>query len=363
MQKTIVCTIEEEVIMNYLFIKELYQEGDKVLLITQYRLNHLAEQYRQLFQYINDIEVISLEKDGDEDFWDTICKTIRNNVMLRGNENYYVNLSSGTRIMSIAVQQVFESFNSKFFFMPLDRNVIIHSQIDDNNDNNDDMLSQINHKVTVAEYMKINGVSSRQSKPTLPAEYAEQFFGFFTGNHLTNNDFDILEDLRDLRDKDIDVSSIKGLDKFLRFINFPQENENQLTMHEIQYLTGGWFEEYIYYLVKETIAPDDIAMSVRIQRQGSEFQNELDVVFTLKNRLYAIECKTGVGKRSLYNQIVYKACALKEALLGIRSYSYIFSLNEDHKHSLERTARNMGIFFCDREFAEDKERFKKLLRL
>ena len=363
MQKTIVCTIEEEVIMNYLFIKELYQDGDKVLLITQYQLNHLVERYRQLFQYINNIDVISLDKDGDEDFWDIICKTIRDNLLQRGEENYYVNLSSGTRLMSIAVQQVFDKFNSKFFFMPLDRNVIIHSQIDDNNENNDDILSQINHKVSVAEYMKINGVSSHQSEPSLPEAYAEQFFGYFTGGHFTNNDFDILEDLRELRNKTIEVSSINGLDKFLRFINFPQQMDDKLTDTEVQYLTGGWFEEYIYYLMKETIAPDDIAMSVRIQRQGSEFQNELDVVFTLKNRLYAIECKTGVGKRSLYNQIVYKACALKEALLGIRSYSYIFSLNEDHRQSLERTARNMGIFFCDREFAEDKDRFRKLLRL
>ncbi len=363
MQKTIVCTIEEEAIMNYLFIKELYQEDDKVLLITQYRLNHLVERYRQLFQYINDINVISLEKDGDEDFWDIICKTIRNNVMQRGEENYYVNLSSGTRLMSIAVQQVFERFNSQFFFMPLDRNVIIHSQIDDNNDNNDDILTQINHKVTVAEYLKVNGVSSHQKQPTLGKEYANLFFELFNGNHLSGNDFEIIENLRELRNKKIEISRVNGLCNFLKYVNFPQTLESYLTDVEVQYLTGGWFEEYIYFLVKETIAPDDIAISVKVQRKGADSYNELDVVFTCNNNLYAIECKTGVGKRSLFNQIVYKACALKEALLGIRSYSYIFSLNEDHKQSLEQAARNMDIFFCDREFAEDKTAFKRLLRL
>ncbi len=101
-------------------------------------------------------------------------------------------------------------------------------------------------------------------------------------------------------------------------------------------------------------------MSVNIQREGSNSQNELDVVFTLQNRLFVIECKTGVGRLALYHQIVYKASALKEALLGMRSNAYIFSLNHDPEYHHARTARNMGITFCDHSYASDPMLLKAL---
>ncbi len=361
--KTIVCIIEDEMIINYLFVKDLYTDGDKVLFVTQYKLNYLAERYRSLFQYIKDIDVISLNKDGDEDLLDVICAKIRESLTKREEESYYVNLSGGTRLMSIAVQQVFEKHNSKFFFIPIDRNVIINSQIDDNYYDYSDKISKINHKLTVTEYLKVNDVISRREDPQKDEEYAKHFLALFIGGGFSNREFNILDDLRDLRNENIHIREVRGLDKFLRYINFPVTNRGLLSQNEVQYLTGGWFEEYIYYMIKSTIPIDDIALGVRVQRKNSDFQNELDVVFTLNNNLYAIECKTGVGKRSLYNQIVYKACALKEALLGIRSFSFIFSLNEDHRNNLEQTARNMGIYFCDRNFAEDPEAFKRLIRV
>ena len=49
---------------------------------------------------------------------------------------------------------------------------------------------------------------------------------------------------------------------------------------------------------------------------------------------------------SLFNEIVYKVCALKEVLLGT-SNSYIFSLKKDHKGVWKKTAKYMGITFCD----------------
>ena len=78
------------------------------------------------------------------------------------------------------------------------------------------------------------------------------------------------------------------------------------------------------------VKPDTIALGVEIRKKGGETCNDIDIAFTLNNQFHAIECKTGVGQRSLFNQMVYKACALNAALLGIRSNSYIFSLNTDY---------------------------------
>lgn len=360
MPKTIVCIIEEEMIMNYLFVKELYEDGDKVLFVTQFKYAPLVERYRSLFSgYIapGNISSITLRRDGDEDLWDKICRTIRGE--LSSDQCYLVNLSGGTRLMSIAVQQVFERFNSKFYFMPIDRNVIIHSQIDDENDNDDDIILPIKHRVTVAEYLKVNGIASHSKPITQDESYCDDFFQIFT-QQLSSKDYDIIDKLRECRERSVKFSEIKGLKQFIDYINFDSDSNEALSSLEVQFLTGNWFEEYIYYLVKRVVEPTDIAVGVDVQRIGSRNHNDIDVVFTLNNRLFAIECKTGVGRAALYNQIVYKACALKEALLGMRSNSYIFSVNDRNSANLSVTAKNMGITFCDRSYVENEQRLRNL---
>ena len=73
----------------------------------------------------------------------------------------------------------------------------------------------------------------------------------------------------------------------------------------------------------------------------------MDVVFTKGNKLYVIECKTSVESEYLFNQIVYKASALKEKLLGLSANSFIFSLNPPIDDRLKTTAVNMGTTYLD----------------
>ena len=103
----------------------------------------------------------------------------------------------------------------------------------------------------------------------------------------------------------------------------------------------------MYYKVSKHIIPDDIALNIHISRKGLKRKNELDVVFTKNNRLFVIECKTGVQTESLFNIIVYKACALREALLGVSCLSYIASLKKDANDDLKKIAASMDITFWD----------------
>jgi hypothetical protein len=141
--------------------------------------------------------------------------------------------------------------------------------------------------------------------------------------------------------------SVPGLSRFLFDIEFVPETKGVLNHDELEYLTGGWFEEYVYRLVQKYVKPQDMAISVVISRQGIRHNNELDVVFTKGNKLFVIECKTGVQTERLFNEIVYKVCAINEALLGVSSNSYIFSLKKDDSDVLKCIADNMGITFVD----------------
>lgn len=362
MKRTFVCIVDQEPIINYLFLKEALGYEDHILLIAAQPFKANAHALGQLYQDNYEVDYVILEQLGDEIIWDTLCRTLRHHLVT--TEHYFVNLSGGTRLMSIAVQQVFEEFNARFFFIPFDRNVIVHSQIDNNNDNNDDLFFPIKHKLSVQEYLSVNQLTYSSKKLSQSPEYTQHFCQLFADGIFSQQEYDVLDQLRDLRNNFVPLDNSQQSAKisaFLRFVDFQPQSPHQLTPTEVQYLTGNWFEEYLYHTIQTIIAPDDIALGVEIRKRGGETCNDIDIAFTLNNQLYAIECKTGVGKRSLFNQMVYKACALNEALLGIRSFSYIFSLNTDHNDIMHRMAQNMRINYCDREVVFNHELLKKII--
>lgn len=112
---------------------------------------------------------------------------------------------------------------------------------------------------------------------------------------------------------------------------------------------GGWFEEYVYHLIKDRLNPTDIVLGPKTANTN----NDLDVVFTIGNKLFVVECKTGVEGRGMLNEIVYKASALKENLLGLSARSFIFSLGQE-KEEWSKAAKNMGIEYYGRSFFTEK---------
>lgn len=67
-----------------------------------------------------------------------------------------------------------------------------------------------------------------------------------------------------------------------------------------KFLSGGWFEEYVYHFILIPLLEEGLIKDARLQlelEQENESQNtyqELDAVFSDGNRLYIIECKSGI---------------------------------------------------------------------
>lgn len=367
MQKTLVNIItEDNPIPAYLFIKEKYEEGDRLMYISAKDTEDDLDALSELFNVpALLIEEIVLRHDMDEFTYEKICRTVVG--YLDHESHYCVNLAGGTRYMALAVQQVFEKFDAEFFYVQVEENVIVKSAFDDSIYNNDDYFFPIRHRMTIAEYLGTHGIVhdlQRDSHEPIRSEKdANHFFELFTQQKLSGLDYETMEMLR-LHYRGRRRVNIKGaetsinpnrppipfLSVFLRDIGFVSDDKGVLSRSELEYLTGGWFEEYVYYQVKKFIKPHDIAINVKISRNGLRHNNELDVVFTKGNKLFVIECKTGVQTERLFNEIVYKLCAVSEALLGVSCHSYIFSLKKDDDNVLKRIAENMGITFIDYGF-------------
>ena len=364
MSKTIVNIItEDNPIPAYLFIKEKYEVGDRLMYISAKDTEDDLDALSELFSIPSThIEEIVLKHDMDEFSYEKICRVVL--TRLNHESHYCVNLAGGTRYMALAVQQVFEKFDSEFFYVQLEENLIVRSVFDERIYNNDDSFFPIQYRMSVAEYLRVHEIDSDLTKfvhsPIRSEAEAVHFFTLFSQQLLTSMDYEVMELLRiHYRDrKRINIASVQkssnpkrpmisNLTNFLRHVGFIPMVEGYLGRSELEYLTGGWFEEYVYYLVKRHVQPQDLSIGVRISRNGVRHNNELDVVFTKGNKLFVIECKTGVQTERMFNEIVYKLCAIKEALLGVSCCSYIFSLKRDDSDVLKKIAANMDITFVD----------------
>ena len=366
MSKTLVNIItEDNPIPAYLFIKEKYEEGDRMMYISAKDTEEDLDALSELFSVpATHIDEIILKNDVDELSYEKICRAVL--ARLNHETQYCVNLAGGTRYMALAVQQVFEKFNTQFFYVQVEENLIVQSVFDDGIYNNDDLFYPIKYKMTIAEYLRAHEIQHKLLQydhlPIRSESESTNIFEMFTQNKFTHDDYEVMEMLRlHYRNrKRINITAIESstdpnrpaiphLSAFLNHLYFIPKNNGMLYRDELEYLTGGWFEEYVYYLVKKHITPDDTAIGVKISRAGVRHNNELDVIFTKGNKLFVIECKTGVQTERLFNEIVYKLCAIKEALLGVSCYSYIFSLKKDDSNDLKRIAENMGITFVDHD--------------
>lgn len=379
MPKTIVNIVtEDNPVPAYLFIKEMYESGDRLLFIsakdTEEDLDALAEQFDVPSNLIDEVV---LKHDMDEITYEKICRTVRNNLV--PGVRYCVNLAGGTRYMALAVQQVFEKFHADYYYLDVEKNVIVKSVFDDSIYDDDDHFFPVKYRMSVAEYLQIHSVkhdikSLKDFEPIRSREEAERFLNVFISGQLTSADYDVLDTLRcHYRDKKrIHIQQVElageygcpatpNLSAFLNYIYFLPKINGVLLKEELEYLTGGWFEEYVYYQVIENLKPNEALIGPHIGREGLSLNNELDVVCIKNNKLFVIECKSGVQGKRMFNEIVYKACALREMMLGISCYSYIFSLKKDHKEDLKRIAANMDIQFVDGEMINSKKELVQVI--
>jgi len=379
MTKTLVNIISREhPLAAYLFIKEYYEVGDKLLFISA------NEDFECITPLVNTLHIdhevvqrIVLRRDSDKYTYERICRVI--NSAIDKHAEYYVNLAGGTRYMALSVQHVFSNFHSTFFYIQTRENLIVKTIFDNSIYDNDDEILPIRYKMKLSEYFEIYGLSHDLGTPKQlisDDQQAKHMFVLFSKRQLSYGDYKVMEVLREkyrnwkfinIKEVENAVSDtmvpIPNLSKFLDFIKFTPTKDGVLVHEELDYLTGGWFEEYVYHLIKATVNPDDIAIGVHIDGITEiKHNNELDVCFIKNNQLFVIECKSGINSESMFNEIVYKVSSLKEVLLGLDCQSYIFSLKKDPTGDLKKIAKYMGITFCDFDVLTQEEKLRKVLK-
>jgi len=238
------------------------------------------------------------------------------------SDDIFVNISDGTKIMSIVAFDFFKELGAKIFYVTGKNSEYIKIFPKSNQKN-----LIFNYRLSVKEYLEAYGFSiTKTGSVSQSFSVIESIFNYFApffepDTSLVSPHNFVFSELQKYRgissSKLISIDKIAGLKNLLADLNFTPKYIDSLTKDEIILLSGGWFEEYIHYKIQKefNLPKNHIGIGVFVEKQG--VPNEFDVVFTLNNKFYTIECKTSVyymenaKKRTTIGDFVYKCDSLQ----------------------------------------------------
>lgn len=177
MSTHLVSLISDHLLPNYLFIKEMEGKYDDLLFVTTEKM-HLDNIGARLEK------ALGVEKDSvqrvivsEENLNEAVGKL--NSISFSGDERFIVNLTCGTKIMSIGVYKFFSCFESSFYYIPIGKDKI------ENVGTSEDI--PLNYKINLDEYLTLYGLTftnDTTDKTLLDTEGAK--FEVYVYNRLRN---------------------------------------------------------------------------------------------------------------------------------------------------------------------------------
>lgn len=299
MKRHLVSIISQHSLPNFLFIKEMAGQYDNLLFITTEEMKDRAEQMETALDLpINSIRRIKVDGNNFQQAYKTLSAQ-----SFPKEDRFIVNMTGGTKMMSLAVWLFFYQEKNSFYYVPINKNQYYNLLTN--------TWMPLEYRASLREYFLLYGLSFK-------ADNSLTHDGAFTFNQFNN-------------------VKMKGF-------HLPYEmkhSEQAVTPEARRYYGGEWFEEYTYLRIQKECSLDDehIAKSLKIYRSENQKQNdnEIDVAFMLNNQLYVIECKvtmtgyvTGMGPtastKETIDKYLYKLAAVSKNY-GLQVKPYLFTLH------------------------------------
>jgi hypothetical protein len=343
MKTLLVTLVSDQTIPNVQFIKDKQDENTLFLFVSTQKMEEKG---------VKDWIINVCKITEDRAFTIIVDQFSLNDIEEKLNELNYddydkliVNVTGGTKIMSHAVTEFFKEFAAEIFYLTGVGNTIlqVHPKTKQS-------VKSLTNRINLNEYLLSHGFEMKEGKLSgIPFEYTKKFMPLFLSNE--NSYLPVFQKLRDLRNdgkKKYDINTVNELSDFLGEIEFPLSDAKRqiITRPEIKYLTGEWFEEYIYYRFKQELNIPDENIKTGIILSKNNTHNEFDVVFLYNGNLYTIECKTSIINKevNLMLETIYKATALQKNL-GLYSKSSIFTLSSKENKEVKEAHFERGKLF------------------
>jgi hypothetical protein len=254
---------------------------------------------------------------------------------IEGKEDaeFVINLTCGTKIMSIAAYEYFKDYSSKAIYIPIPKNEFIIPFPK----KSPGKPIELTLRLSVIQYLtaygldivneaKLKGYQEEANKRKELSKWIvknyenlKNLLVWLSGNlrqHRDDKEFNLKGDFSGANKAETEL-----MNKFKFNINGKSVSK-RLSRSEIRYWTGGWLEEVCFNNVLEFVnrGIDDVVIGLKLKNaQGRD--NEFDVMFTKENALYFVECKSLSQHDDKDLNVLYKIGALqKEFGLKVRSF-------------------------------------------
>jgi hypothetical protein len=216
------------------------------------------------------------------------------------NAKYTLNMTCGTKIMSLGAYLFCDGISKDkdidIYYMSIGKNyfqsINSHKRVE-------------SFSLSIKEYLSSYGIKFNSKNYLKTHEYCNQFLQFYLSSNFNINAIGQLRknyrgqkriSILNVENANEKEKKIEHLSNVLQELKFQNEEENILTKKEVDFLTGGWFEEYIYHSIKAYYSFDDnsILLGVNLMKSNTSNENDLDIVVIRDNRLIVIECKTSM---------------------------------------------------------------------
>ncbi len=332
MSRILLSLVGELVMPNLLLMKTLTGVDQYVFLLP--KMQKAREQARRLCSLCDIPRPQILEV--DEYSLEDIDRALKSNLNDREQE-YWVNLTTGSRIMALAAFEHFRQLNARILYLPPQTNSFQLLWPDHQEDH-----LPVTYKLDLDSCLLAHGVqvhhkSLQQREPS----QLEAMFGIITKN--SNSRF--MSRLNRLGSEAKNTNEARSLaqlsEKFARALGISEREV--LSPGWLTFIKGAWFEEYLAHWVSRVL---DLAYhSVVVEKDG--VQNELDCAFMRQNQLYIMELKASANIGDL-NEFLYKLDSLGKDF-GLRPRCFLAIADPDVERGLRqnrhylRRADSMGI--------------------
>lgn len=355
-----VCLVSGQPLPNFIpVLAEEFRPQEVILLATE----AMAEKAVTLAEVIwrrcrIKAQIMSLRDEYDmqsvgDKVWDLLVNIDKDKVAL--------NVTGGTKLMAIAAYGMFRDAQYPvFYFTAKDNQVLLL-------DSEEHFVLQP-PKIKIEDYLQLHGYPVREG---YPIHRQHQRYMPNLWRELANGIDNFAESISALNYviakanglvAEIPAWSNKHLNQLLNLF----EENGLLTLekgkiHFIDkeaknYVGGGWFEDYVFDIVKRIPGIQDVALNVQIENASDKTKqyNELDVVVLANNVLHVLEVKTikFTGNKKAADDILYKLETLKK-LGGLRTQTALISYRETSDpgqiNSIRDRAEGAGINLIERK--------------
>jgi hypothetical protein len=238
--------------------------------------------------------------------------------------------------MSLIINEIFNKLGSRIYYVTGQNKSYVKIF-----PNRGERVFSLKHHLSLKDYLTAYGFEYKDTSPYKDFESAKRIFDFYVSTE-TETLKDLFEPIRIRRGRNMTVESTETK-KFLDKIKYA--SVENLSKKDTKYLSGDWFEEYVYFKIKDELqlSEEEIATGLNLNKEGTP--NEIDVVFIHDHKLYIIECKTSVidlrnvrliragqeaeeeRKVKILPEVIYKSDALRSKF-GLFANTSIFTLEE-----------------------------------